>query len=49
MLGAVLMTAVTGFLYYRVRNTGLKALNRERQSFAVRVSQYNLAQGYAPN
>lgn len=30
-------TAVTGFLYYRVRNTGLKALNRERQSFAVRA------------
>ena len=37
MLGVLLTVAVTGFLYYRVRNTGLKALNRERQSFAVRV------------
>ena len=37
LLGVLFTTAVMGFLYYRVRNTGLKALNRERQSFAVRV------------
>lgn len=37
LLGVLLTTAITGFLYYRVRNTGLKALNRERQSFAVRA------------
>lgn len=40
LLGVLLTTAITGFLYYRVRNTGLKALNRERQSFAVRVCTY---------
>ena len=38
LLGVLLTVAMTGFLYYRVRNTGLKALNRERQSFAVKVS-----------
>lgn len=38
MLGVLLTMGFMGFLYYRVRNTGLKALNRERQSFAVRVS-----------
>ena len=37
LLGVLFTTAVMGFLYYRVRNSGLKALNRERQSFAVRV------------
>lgn len=37
MLGVVVTVVFMGFLYYRVRNTGLKALNRERQSFAVRA------------
>lgn len=37
LLGVLFATAMTGILYYRVRNTGLKALNRERQSFAVRA------------
>ena len=37
VLGVLFSTAVMGLLYYRLRNSGLKALNRERQSFAVRV------------
>ncbi|DBA72057.1 TPA: hypothetical protein ACH3X2_010790 [Trebouxia sp. C0005] len=37
LLGVLFAVAMAGILYYRVRNTGLKALNRERQSFAVRA------------
>lgn len=37
LLGVLFSTAVLGFLYYRLRHTGLKALSRQRQSFAVRV------------
>ena len=34
--------AVTALLYLGVRDTGLKALQRERQSFAVRVCKLEL-------